>query len=163
MIGYREIRRDDEGGVSGVERMRMREPGEIEFIFTEKGDVRWGELTEFMHLFRGWYLFAAERFGADVSPESLVQNLEEVLDVVDEEELEEVFFRLDREDVHEKDLQITRINKESPLIIWALGILTAATFAAILSGGEVDISRGRFKLKPLGEGIKKLRSAFRRR
>lgn len=135
---------------------------ELEIVFAEEGEIPWGELAEFMHLFRAWYLLAVDRLGADVSPEFAAQNADELARSIRGEEPESVISEVLRRDYHQNDLLIVRARKESPLIIWALGILTAATFAAILSGGEVDISKGRFKLNPLGDGIKKLRSALRR-
>jgi hypothetical protein len=65
------------------------------------------------------------------------------------------------EDLGEAELLIRKINKESPLIIWwDATIMTALVLAVILAGGEVDLAKGRFKLKSLGHAIKELREAL---
>lgn len=140
-------------------------PTELEFEIGEEGRMTWGDLTQFMRLFRAWYLVAAERLPADVTPEYLVDNFDQIFDEVCQGGLTEdhLLELADKEIPHFDDLAITRISKESPLFIWVLCLLTAATFAAILSGGEVDLSKGRFKLNPLGVGIDKLRDALRKR
>jgi hypothetical protein len=63
-------------------------------------------------------------------------------------------------DLGERELFVTKINKESPLMIWWTGVMTVLVFAVILSGGEVDLPRGKFKLRSLGKGIKDLLDAF---
>ncbi len=62
----------------------------------------------------------------------------------------------------ENDIYIEEIRKESPLsiIIGSTGILIVA--AVIISGGEMDFLRMRFKVNALGEGLAKLKELFHR-
>ena len=60
----------------------------------------------------------------------------------------------------ESPLVITKIRKSSPLTIWFEAMATALVAAVIISGGEVDLIKGKFKVHSLGDGLKKLRDAF---
>jgi len=125
MIDYGELGNEYEReGIDGsLGKMYMGgASGEIELVFSEEGEIQWGELTEFMYLFRGWYVLASERLGTNVTPQSLVQNFNDILSDIQGDELEAAFFQASREGMGRNDLRITRVNKESPLIIWALCI-----------------------------------------
>ena len=61
------------------------------------------------------------------------------------------------------DIFIGNIKKQSPLsiVIESVGVLIV--ISAIISGGELDFGRMRFKLNALGDGVKKFREAFHQR
>ena len=70
------------------------------------------------------------------------------------------------EDRGERDsLMIGRISRNSPLELTFYGISIAITTAVILSGGEIEVTKQgiKCKLRPIGEGIKILREALRRK
>jgi|GEM_PF-3999656 len=64
------------------------------------------------------------------------------------------------ESLGEQQLIITKVKKESPLEFWFMGVSSALVIAVVLSGGEVDLLKGKFKLPALGEGVRKLKQAF---
>ena len=46
--------------------------------------------------------------------------------------------------------------------IWFEAVVIGLTIAVILSGGEVDLVRGRFRVHALGDGLAKLKALFDR-
>lgn len=62
------------------------------------------------------------------------------------------------------DLQIVEMKKQSPLEITVYCVAATLTLAVIVSGGTVEFDgaakKAKFKVPPLGYGIKKLREAF---
>jgi hypothetical protein len=65
-----------------------------------------------------------------------------------------------RDELGDEELVVTKVSKESPLTIWWEAVSTALVSAMIISGGEVDLVRGKFKLKSLGQGVKELKNAL---
>src|SRR5207302_250909 len=61
------------------------------------------------------------------------------------------------------DLEFARSSRTSPLAFTCVCVVVALALAAIVSGRQVDITMTgiRFKLPPLGTGIKHLLDAFR--
>jgi hypothetical protein len=57
-------------------------------------------------------------------------------------------------------LVITKMQKLSPLTIWFEAVTSVLVAAVIISGGEVDLLKGKFKVHSLGDGLKKLRDLF---
>jgi hypothetical protein len=57
-------------------------------------------------------------------------------------------------------LVIAKIRKSSPLTIWFEAVASVLVAAVIISGGEVDLLKGKFKVHSLGEGLKKLKEVF---
>ncbi len=64
-------------------------------------------------------------------------------------------------DLGRAELKIDRIKKESPLEIVIVGSVVCLVAAAIISGGEVDLKVAKFKLNPIGDGLKIIRDLFR--
>jgi len=54
------------------------------------------------------------------------------------------------------DVMIVALQKSSPLELWLGGQSVALLAAVVISGGEVDLSKGHFKLHSLGDGLTKL-------
>jgi hypothetical protein len=57
-------------------------------------------------------------------------------------------------------ITITRIEKNSPPLIWGMCNVSLLCLAVILWGGEVDLKNHKFTMNAVGEGIAKLRAAF---
>ncbi len=66
-----------------------------------------------------------------------------------------------RNGMKSRDLEIERMSKNSPLEIWFYGVSSALSLAVILSGGEIDLKNMKFKLPPIGDGIKSLRESLK--
>lgn len=69
-------------------------------------------------------------------------------------------------EAHSKDMgssepKILTMKKESPLEIVIVGSVVCMVAAAVISGGEVDLKVAKFKLNPIGDGLKKIRDLFR--
>lgn len=56
---------------------------------------------------------------------------------------------------------IVRIKKESPLEIVITGSVLCLVAAAVISGGEVDLKVAKFKLNPIGDGLRKIIDLFK--
>ena len=73
-----------------------------------------------------------------------------------------------KKDFGEKELFITEITKQSPLIIYFEGIILIIILALILCGGSINItllSGTKIEIKldhPIGEGVKLLKNAFKK-
>ena len=65
-------------------------------------------------------------------------------------------------DLGDFELVISKLRKESPFEIILAGSLVALVVAAIISGGEVDFKVAKFKLKPIGDGLGKLKRLFKK-
>lgn len=124
------------------------------------------DLAEFLTLFRTAY--AIGTYFRHLSFQELIDQqdrlrgqLTEVLQSGSRRDLEHEFFN---QPLGDDELQIIEIKKESPLEIFVGGSLLLLTFGVILSGGEISYENGklRCKLPPLGQGIKRLRTAFGR-
>jgi hypothetical protein len=63
-------------------------------------------------------------------------------------------------DPESSQLMLSRISMESPISVWAQGVVTALVCAVILSGGSVDLLKGKYEVGPIGDGITKLRDAL---
>jgi hypothetical protein len=127
----------------------------IKVVVGDGDPLRTDEFAEFLALFDKTYAFAlslpegsSERFSAPVAREPLVEEL--------------MRHSQAHEDSNERESQlvIAKIRKSSPLTLWFEAMATAMVAAVIISGGEVDLMRGKFKIHSLGEGLKKLREAF---
>jgi hypothetical protein len=61
-----------------------------------------------------------------------------------------------------QELKIERLSFQSPLEITFIGIMSALTFAVIISGGELELKASgvKVKLPALGKGLKNLRDVF---
>jgi len=59
----------------------------------------------------------------------------------------------------EVGLKIETMRKSSPMEIVFSGIGVALSAAVIFSGGEAEVAGIKFKLAPLGEGVKSMRNA----
>lgn len=68
-----------------------------------------------------------------------------------------------KKDLGENEIFLTKIHHESPFNFYVVAWITALVLAVILSGGKVKIKEYEFQLNPLGDGIKKLREAFKRK
>jgi hypothetical protein len=60
----------------------------------------------------------------------------------------------------ETSLVIVRLRKSSPLTFWVEATKVALALAVVISGGEVDLSKGKFKVHALGDGLKELKELF---
>lgn len=133
------------------------------------------ELTHFLYLFRAAYAHSLAITPAD--EEEVARAPERYAEIfrssLPSEEPAFVVAELFDTDHEREDLRIARISKESPLQIAFYCVVSALTLSVIVSGGKVDasmISAGkadvlklRFRLPPLGVGIKSLRDAFKLR
>jgi hypothetical protein len=124
------------------------------------------ELAEFLYLFRAAYSRALELDRIDEDrliedPYPYRQQFEQAFPPggTNVERVGQLFSA----DWGDDDLRFARISRTSPLAFTCVGVVVALALAAIISGGRVDITATgiRFKLAPLGTGIKHLLDAFR--
>ena len=125
------------------------------------------EFISFLHLFRAAYARSLEVAGQD-APDEIVKQKQHYAELFGKEfnspgisqnatKVSERFYS----NLGTSELNFVRINKSSPLEIGCICVVSALTLAVIVSGGEVDIKGLKFKLRPLGVGIKNLRAALR--
>lgn len=134
------------------------------FVKETKSLLEPEELASFFYLFRGAYALACKELaGKELS------NLE--LDLgPDVERVQKAARRLKLEQIqtlfNEKptgeNLQVTTIQRRSPLEIALVGSLVCIAVAVIFSGGRIKAGLTGFEaeLNPLGDGIKKLREGL---
>ena len=131
--------------------------------------LKMNEFSNFLYYFRVTYAIACEFLGEfkELKPEQLLGDTSEI-----EKKFREYLLNFSQPyartkyflgDMGDAELLITRISKDSPIMIWIVGLVTALVMAVIIAGGEVDLRSLKFKLNPLGEGLTKLREAFRTR
>lgn len=69
-------------------------------------------------------------------------------------------------DLKEDDLYISQIRKESPLIIWFMGVSTVLVLAFIICGGELELSaippRIRIKMPSIASGLRQIKELFKK-
>jgi hypothetical protein len=120
------------------------------------------EFISFLRLFRVIYAGSLEVVG-NASPEQVLLARKRYTDLI-QNKLHGPFVSREAElfqkDLGGEELQFVRITKSSPLEIGCVCVVSALTLAVILSGGEVDLKGLKFKLRPLGVGIKSLRTAL---
>ena len=115
--------------------------------------------SNYLYHFRAIYSISYDVLPETKRPE---ENFEQISDYIDKvkEYIKEQNGYIGRKYFFKKldeDLIIYEMEKKSPLTITVGGCLVALVVAVIISGGEVNLSKGKFKLNPLGEGLKKLK------
>jgi hypothetical protein len=120
------------------------------------------ELAHYLYLLKAAYSRALELNLPNVN--EVQRRAEEFGSVfrlgLPEEDIERAVDELFWKDDGKLELQLSTISKSSPLKIGAKCVVAALTLAVILSGGEVEVFGMKFKLPPIGVGIKSLREAF---
>ncbi len=140
----------------------------IHLEFEEEKDaagVNVGDLAHFLYLFRSVYVAGVQASQglelstlSDADADALRGRVLSVLaDAYRNQRLPSLGFQELSDDA---ELLFTRMKKESPMEIWAMGLITALVFAVIISGGELKAPFIKAKLPPLGRGIAELRRAI---
>ena len=122
------------------------------------------ELSAYLYYFRCVYAIAHE-LSKSMTLEFILENRQEYLlrfqAYVANTPSHLLLNKLHSTDLGPLEPMIVKMKKESPLEIVITGSIVALVAAAIISGGEVDLKVATFKLKPIGDGLKKLRDLFR--
>ena len=124
------------------------------------------EFVSFLHLFRVAYVHSLDVVSTHTSAEVVehkplfIDDFSKGFRVPDASKNGRKIFELFHTDLGAQELRFVTINKSSPLEISCVGVVSALTLAVILSGGEVELGDFKFKLRPLGAGIKSLRTAL---
>jgi len=146
---------------------------EVVFIKDEK-NLKISELSEFLYNLKVFYSIIFEKFGERINvtedPHKIVDIARRIVSEMERVEKREYFFytkyNFFRRNLGIKDVFISKIYKESPLTIWFIAVNTILVAALIISGGEIEINftppRIRIKIPSIGEGLKKLKEAFKR-
>ena len=124
------------------------------------------EFVSFLHLFRVAYVHSLDVVSNHTAAEVVehkplfIEDFSKGFRVPDSSKNSKKIFELFHTDLGAEELRFATINKSSPLEISCICVVSALTLAVILSGGEVELKGFRFKLRPLGVGIKSLRTAL---
>lgn len=142
--------------------MRLKEIT-LSFQIVEK--LHWSELQNFMELFELVYRTA-------LPATSILSDTQLVDESINPELVSEVQsqFRIAAINLHglsskkpwvpeEGKLEIRKISFNSPLEFIVYGVVPALVVSIIISGGKIDLAKGKFEVKSLGSGLKKLREA----
>ena len=151
----------------------------VEVEFSKETKINIGELSYFLYNLKILYTLLAkskdlEEFMIEVTTPEEILHIAKRIQMRITEHPEILYdlripykrYSLFREDLKERNIFIVKIHKESPLIVWFMGITTLIVAALLISGGEAEFSlippKIRVKINSLGEGIRKLREALRR-
>jgi len=120
----------------------MSDIQQVELTFDGEGSINAGDFIAWLQMFRAAYEENKDRdqdFPA--TPE-------------------EIELKLECAERQNTDLEIIRLSKSSPMEIVFSGMNVALTAAIIFSGGEVELKGMKFKLPPMGVGVKSMREAL---
>lgn len=127
--------------------------------------VRMGDLSRFFYYFRATYAICC-----DYTKENKINVVDIVLNktkwteyINNKMSKYNAAYKFFTKELDKDDLFVVRIHHESPLTFLVEGVLAALVMGVIISGGKADLKNLTFELKPLGEGIEKLRKAFRKK
>ncbi|KKD01410.1 hypothetical protein [Photobacterium halotolerans] len=132
------------------------------------------QFSEFFSLIRIYYILALDEIKFELEDDGGVAIA--VQDIAIERVLESTFFKactlsqkdidkLTQRELKAKDeLYLSDIKRNNPFEIVFVGISIALTAALIISGGKFELKKDGLKIElpPLGDGIKKLRRAFKK-
>lgn len=136
---------------------------------SDEGLLPTKEFTDFLIAFRTLYSITRE-YVRDADPRQLIKQpdeyVEQLRDICSQRTFEEMRGAFGDVNLGDYELQIVKLQKNSATIIVLLGVVSAVTGAAILSGGEVDMkilgAHIKFKLPPLADGLGKMKNLFKR-
>jgi hypothetical protein len=137
------------------------EISEFELTLGDDGPIATAELAEYL-------LLLNRAYAVGLSVEKEPPLLQEVSDAQKDELVAALKDKLKRtelalvsvDSLKQAEITINRVTKSSPLLIWGVCQMTVLCIAVIVSGGEVNLTTGKFKVNALGDGIRKLRAAF---
>ena len=134
--------------------------------FPEEESIKAKDFSYFLYYFSSAYTVAVEKY-ADISDEDIIDNIDYYLHdfknalyeagTKSPYELRNLFFK----DLGNQELLLEEISKHSPLSIFSKGVISALVLSAIISGGKVEGFGVKVEMKPLGEGIRLLKDAFK--
>jgi hypothetical protein len=134
--------------------------GSLTLTFADQEKIETSEFADFLYLFRGVYAASLHVFDSSSEsvddPKVLAGMVIRYLKTVEVEEIESLFQR----DLGQYGLLTERVHYHSPIELVVAGSILAITAAVILSGGTFEAWGVKAELRPIGEGIKKLREAL---
>ena len=142
----------------------IKDTSQCELLFEEDKFFDTKELSAYLYYFRIVYVICVYVTGGIKQKRVLEDKdyfLRKVYAFISEHKAHQLISDAHFSDLREGELQVIRLKKESPFEIVLTGLLAALVLAVIISGGTVDVKGVKFRLQPLGDGLKKLREALK--
>ncbi len=138
----------------------------MELVFPDEGPIKAKELSYYLYYFSAAYTVAVNKYG-DIPLERVLSDIEYFANDFRKAlyeaggrsnfELRNLFFS----DLGENELVFVKISKQSPLSLFGKGVVAAIVLSAIISGGKVEGFGVKVEMRPIGEGIRLLKEAFK--
>jgi len=144
---------------------RMPEPKiqKCIFLFTETEVISTKYLSEYLYFLRLLYAIIFHKF-RNIPPNRFLEDpgnyIEQIRDYIENNLSDDFIARVDASDMGKFELNVLELKEVNSYELVISGCMIALISAVIISGGEVDLRKMKFKLRPLGEGLKKLKDLF---
>jgi hypothetical protein len=130
-----------------------------------EGAVKMDDLSRFFYYFKATYAICYEytkEHKANVT--DIIINKTKWIEYVNIKMAQyRAAYKFFTKDLDKEDIFVYKVYHESPLTLLVGGVLIALVMAVIISGVKADLKNLTFELNPLGEGVEKLRRAFRKK